>query len=57
MRGPSPRQLFAETAKLAHRLHWSLDVILDLEHPDRRRFLNEVDRLDALVPAGGERSS
>jgi hypothetical protein len=38
MMRPSPQQLIAETAGLAHHFHWSLDTILDLEHRDRRRF-------------------
>lgn len=45
MTGPSPRQLLAETAKLAFHFHWPLDSILDLEHSDRRLFLAEADRI------------
>ena len=45
MTRPSPEQLLAETARLAHRFHWPLDTILDLEHADRRRFLREADTL------------
>jgi hypothetical protein len=47
MRGPSPDELVAETARLAHRFHWSLDTILDLEHRDRKRFLTASDALTA----------
>jgi hypothetical protein len=50
MRRPSPDQLLGETARLAHRFHWSLDTILDLEHPDRRRFLAAADALAAAGP-------
>jgi hypothetical protein len=32
-------------AGLAHHFHWSLDVLLDLEHRDRRRFLAVADGL------------
>jgi hypothetical protein len=39
MTGPSPQALLAETARLAQVFHWSLDEILDLEHRDRRVFL------------------
>jgi hypothetical protein len=39
MTRPSPHELFAEMARLAQRLHWPLDTLLDLEHGDRRRFL------------------
>lgn len=45
MTRPSPHELLAETARLAHRFHWSLDTILDLEHRDRRLFLREADAL------------
>lgn len=34
-----PDQLFAEVAHLATVFHWSMDALLDLEHHDRRRFL------------------
>ena len=46
MMRPSPEELLAETARLAYHLHWPLDTILDLEHPDRRRFLADADQLD-----------
>ena len=45
MTRPSPQELFAETARIAYHLHWPLDTILDLEHGDRRRFLDEVDAI------------
>jgi hypothetical protein len=47
MRGLSSHRLLAETTQLAYHLHWPLDTILDLEHHDRRRFLAEVERLEA----------
>jgi hypothetical protein len=45
MTRPSPRGLFAETARLAHSLHWPLETILDLEHADRRSFLEIAESL------------
>ncbi len=47
MRGPSPDELVAETARLAYHFHWGLDTILDLEHRDRRRFLTVAEGLAA----------
>jgi hypothetical protein len=47
MTGPSPQELLAETARLAHHFHWSLDAILDLEHRDRHLFLAEARALGA----------
>jgi len=43
MSAPSPQELYAETARLAYHLHWPLESILDLEHADRRRFLEEAE--------------
>ena len=56
MTRPSSPECMAETARLAYHLHWSLDTILDLEHPDRRRFLREADAIAGYVtpPAPGE---
>ena len=51
MTRPSRDELITETARLAHRFHWPLDTILDLEHADRRRFLAEAD---ALASGGQE---
>jgi hypothetical protein len=47
MTGPSPQELLAETARLAHHFHWPLDTILDLEHRDRRVFLAEARALSS----------
>jgi len=51
MMRPSPHELYTEMARLAHDFHWPLDVLLDLEHRDRRRFLAEADGLVRSVPA------
>ena len=45
MRGPSRDQLLSETARLAYHFHWPLDTILDLEHADRHRFLDEAEAM------------
>ena len=37
--------LWSEVVRIAYHLHWSLDTILDLEHPARRRVLAELDAL------------
>ncbi len=35
-------RLFEEVAYVAYHLHWSLEEILDLEHPLRQRFVEEI---------------
>jgi hypothetical protein len=34
--------LWSEVAYLAYHLHWDLDQLLDLEHPDRARLVQLV---------------
>ena len=39
-------RLFEEIAYVAYHFHWSLDEILDLEHATRKRFVEEIGRLN-----------
>lgn len=39
-------RLFEEIAYIAYHFHWSLDEILDLEHPVRQRFVEEIARIN-----------
>ncbi len=43
-------RVLEEVSYVAYHFHWSLADILDLEHPDRQRFVAAIGRL-------GERSS
>jgi hypothetical protein len=44
-------RLWEETAYLAYYLHWSLDDILDLEHPVRVRVIEEVAKIHTQLGA------
>jgi hypothetical protein len=35
----APERLQDEVAYVAYHFHWGHDEILDLEHPDRRRYV------------------
>lgn len=35
-------RLYREVAYVAYHFHWSPDAILDLEHPDRLRYVAEI---------------
>ena len=37
--------LLAEVSYIAYHFHWPLDEILDLEHPLRRAFAEEIGRI------------
>ena len=39
-------QLYGEVAFVAYHFHWTLDDILDLEHPTRRRFVGAIEQLN-----------
>lgn len=35
-------QLYEEVAYVAYHFHWSLAEILDLEHPERHRYVAQI---------------
>ena len=39
-------RLFEEVAYVAYYLHWPLEEILDMEHPLRRRFVEEIGKIN-----------
>jgi hypothetical protein len=39
--------LYEEVSYIAYHLHWPLEDLLDLEHADRRRYLQLIQRLNA----------
>ena len=48
--------LYEEVAYVAYHFHWGLDEILDLEHPTRRRFVEQIAKINerlAEQAAGG----
>jgi len=45
--------LYEEVAYVAYHFHWGLDEILDLEHPVRRRFADEIGRINVRLSEGG----
>lgn len=46
-------RLYEEVAYVAFHFHWPLDGILDLEHPLRRRFVEEIGRINRRLSNGG----
>ena len=45
-------RLHEEIAYVAYHFHWALDDILDLEHPTRRRFVEEIARINERLSRG-----
>jgi len=46
-------RIHEEVAYVAYHFHWSLDDILDLEHPLRRRYVEEIGRINHRLAQGG----
>lgn len=46
-------RLYEEISYVAYHFHWPLDDILDLEHPVRRRFTEEIGRINTRLSQGG----
>jgi hypothetical protein len=42
-------RLYDEVAYIAYHFHWPLDTLLDLEHPERRRYVDQIARLNQLA--------
>ncbi len=40
-------------AYLAYHLHWPMDELLCLEHPERLRWVGEVSRINSRLNEGG----
>jgi hypothetical protein len=45
-------RVLEEVSYVAYHFHWPLDDILDLEHPDRQRFVAEIGRLNGRHDGG-----
>ncbi|CAM5253952.1 MULTISPECIES: DUF6760 family protein [Streptomyces] len=39
-------RLYEEIAYLAYHFHWPLEELLDLEHPERQRYVEQIARLN-----------
>jgi hypothetical protein len=42
-------RLYEEVAYVAYHFNWSRDEILDLEHPERQRFVAEIARINTRI--------
>ncbi|MFV2063344.1 MAG: DUF6760 family protein [Chloroflexota bacterium] len=42
-------RLFEEVAYVSYHFHWSLEEILELEHRDRQRFVEEIASINRRI--------
>jgi hypothetical protein len=48
----APDRLHEEVAYIAFHFHWGLDSLLDLEHADRLRYVEEIGRINSRMQRG-----
>lgn len=46
-------RLYEEIAYVTYHFHWSLDSVLDLEHRDRARYVEEIGKINTRIQTGG----
>ena len=46
-------RLFEEIAYIAYHFHWPMDQVLALEHGERRRWVEEVAKINRRLMGGG----
>lgn len=49
-------RIYEEVAFIAYYLHWPMTDILDMEHRDRQRWVEEVSRINRRINGDEERS-
>jgi hypothetical protein len=45
-------RVLEEVSYVAYHFHWGLGEILDLEHRDRRQFVEQIGRINTRLNAG-----
>jgi hypothetical protein len=48
----APDRIYEEVAYVAYHFHWPLDDILDLEHGQRQRYVQEIARINVRLTEG-----
>ena len=48
----APESLYEQVAYVAYHFHWSREEILDLEHPERLRYVDQIGRLAQRAARG-----
>ncbi len=53
MTGYPSERLFEEVAYLAYHFHWSYDQVMQFEHHERQRWVNEVAKINRRLNMNG----
>jgi hypothetical protein len=45
----APQRIYEEVAYIAYHFHWDFEDIIDLEHPQRLRFVSEIAHINTRL--------
>ncbi len=45
-------RIYREVSYVAYHFHWPLDAILDLEHPERLRYVDQIADINTRISQG-----
>jgi hypothetical protein len=48
----APQRIYEEVAYIAYHFHWGFEDIIDLEHPQRLRFVTEIASINNRLAEG-----
>jgi hypothetical protein len=48
-------RVYEEVAFLGYHLHWDCDAIMNLPHQERKRWCDEVSKINEKINEGGEK--
>ncbi|MCF6155897.1 MAG: hypothetical protein E3K36_11735 [Candidatus Brocadia sp.] len=49
-------RLYEEVAFIAYHFHWSHEVIMNMEHRDRQRWVEEISKINRQLSGEKEKS-
>ncbi len=56
MKGYPAEQIYSEVAFIAYYFHWNIDEILSLDHKERRKWCQEISRINAELNEKGKQN-
>ncbi|MFX0594699.1 DUF6760 family protein [Melissospora conviva] len=45
-------RIYREVSYVAYHFHWPLEAILDLEHPERLRYIDQIADINTRISQG-----
>ncbi len=56
MRGYPLERLYEEVAFIAYHFHWSHDEIMNMDHQQRQKWVEEISRINKMLSGENEKN-